>query len=413
MASQNFYTKSLRDHPDHIQHIVPTQASHDYVDVLTADKKRIKKLDSHKVVAQNKQMLNVQASTSVPAGLLNGGQIDCRLEKGIVDLLDYCLLRITLQNNTGGNVVLAPSQLLVNRIDVYADNGSTLLNQIYGLEMFLGNMYLGRNEFENSNATLGLNNDYAPLGTVIANGSVVVLYVPVYQPFHPARLHPNALSGQLLIRTLFNAQALTHVSGGLISCTDFQLVVKGRDQVDQIASRQAENYYLGIPLSLSFSNIQRMSHSMVLAPSSTYSFVLSGIKGICSVFSFVVRASGYTAATVTTLQEIQDFDIQNSSGDSMIGFYRRTKSDQLIDYSETFDNLFRKNINFNYVSFSTQPVLDYSTGSNHGYTSFNSFEKLSFSTPSTLVGGTFIIDVVAFCHDSLRITKGRVSATRN
>lgn len=412
MASRNFVQKALQDHPNHSIHVVPTDTQQKYVDVFTADKKKVRKLDTHRVVAQNKQLLSVNPSTTVPISLLNGGQIDFRLEKGVIDLIDYVKIKLNITNNSGGASVLVPAQLLINRVDVYADNGSTLLSQVYGHELYLCNAFLGRTEFENYADSLGLTTAYASAATSIANTGTAELFIPLWQPFTPAKLHAGALSGQLLIRVLFNPTALTHVSGSLVDVTNCTMLIKGRDLHNGVAQKHQSHYYDPIPLCLTFMNIQRMAQSLTLAASSSYSIVLSGIKGIASCFFWTIRPAALTASNVITYTAPETWEVQESDGSSMVGFHKRDAQEALIDYAECFDNLFRKNRNFNCLSFSTNPVLDFISGSNHGYHSFSSFEKLFFTTPAGLSGGQYQIDIICFVHDQLIVNQGRIAATR-
>jgi hypothetical protein len=302
--------------------------------------------------------------------------------------------------------------MLLQRVDIFGENGGTLLNQLYGLDLFLGNMFFDRNEFENISNALELSTNYAPLGTSIANGATRTLYIPLLQPFYTSKIHTSALKGQLLFRFYFNLQNMTTVSGGLIDCTDLSLVINGRQQPDFIQDKQRALYYDPIPLALTFTNVQRMSQSFTLATNNTYSFVLSGIKGICNVFAFTLRASALTASNVLTFVDILDYDVQAQDGSSMIGFYRRDDADTQLDYACCFNNLMRNNLNFGVVSFTTTPILDYSSGSNHGYCSFSSFEKLSFTTTSTITPGNYVLDIVAFVADEIRVKDGRITSTR-
>lgn len=411
--SQDFYSKAIREFPSHSLHIVPTDIAQKYTE-LVVGKQKIRTSARHRVLAQNRQQLSVQPSTTVPVSLLNGGQLEFRINKGVIDIIDYCMVKLNITNNSGGASVLTPSQFLAQRIDIYGDNGGVLLKQIYPLELYLENALLTRNEFENFSAALGLNaSTYASLATSIANTATAELYIPIWQPFYPAKLHASALSGELIVRILFNPTALTHVSGSLVDVTDCKLLIKGRDQHNAVAAHIEQHYKSNIPLQLSFMNIQRTTQTLALAASTTYNLILSGIRGICSILFFTIRPAALTAGNILTFTAVQDYDIQNSDGSSINGFQRRNATEGLLDYAETFDNLFRKNVNFHCISFSTDPISDFTFGSNHGFQAFSSFEKLSFTTAAGLSSASYQVDVIAFCHDHLTVDMGRITATRS
>jgi hypothetical protein len=407
----NFYDKALQDNPGQAIHIRPTVFPHNYVDVKDGSI-MVKKRDTYRVAAQNRQLLYASPNSTIAAAALNSGQCDIALQPGLINAIDFCFVRLDLLNSTGSALVLAPAQLLIQRIDIFAENGSNLLTSVYGLELYLGNAFLSRNEFENFAPSLGLTTAYASAATSIADTVATTLYIPIFQPFYPAKLHPNALAGNLLFRIYFNPQAITTVSGGLITTTDVSLVISGRQQAPFIQDKQAANYYLEKPLALTYMNIQRMSQTMTLAASNTYSVLMSGIKGICSVLMFTIRAAALTAANQLTFIQVLDFDILNQDGSSSIGFYRRDNADAVLDYACCFDNLMRSKVNINVVSYTPCPIEDYASGAINGYASFSSFEKLSFTTLSTLAGGSYQIDVVAFCFDEIIIKKGRATSTR-
>ena len=68
--SNDFYAKAIRDHPSHAFHVMPTDQENKYVDVVHG-RTKMKKLQSHRVVSQNRKLLNVQPATTVPAALLS------------------------------------------------------------------------------------------------------------------------------------------------------------------------------------------------------------------------------------------------------------------------------------------------------------------------------------------------------
>ena len=155
-----------------------------------------------------------------------------------------------------------------------------------------------------------------------------------------------------------------------------------------------------------------MSQTMSLTASNTYSLVMNGISGIASVLFFTIRPAAITASNSLTYYAVQDFDIQQADGSSIVGYARRNNTEALWDYAECFDNLFRKNINFNCISFSSDPVSDFTRGTNFGYEPFTSFEKLSFTTPAGLSSASYQIDIIAFVHDNLIIQDQRVKSQR-
>ena len=80
----DFYNKALNYFPaDYSTQIIPTGIQNNYVNVQTKNGLLIRKRSTYKVLAQNRDLVTVQPSTTVPAALLNGGTLDFRIEKGV------------------------------------------------------------------------------------------------------------------------------------------------------------------------------------------------------------------------------------------------------------------------------------------------------------------------------------------
>jgi hypothetical protein len=163
---------------------------------------------------------------------------------------------------------------------------------------------------------------------------------------------------------------------------------------------------------LPFLNFIRHTDTQTLAASTQYTSVLSSIKGVIAGMFFTVRAAAITGANQATYVPIASLDIQLASGASLIGSYVRLHEDLKIESAEQFANVFNQNSDWYFVSFSTDPVGDYSGGHNSGYQVFDGTEKVVFNTNATIVGGSYQIDVWALSHEHLHIEKGVLSARK-
>jgi len=108
-----------------------------------------------------------------------------------------------------------------------------------------------------------------------------------------------------------------------------------------------------------------------------------------------------------------DMDVQDQNGQSLLGYYRRLYSDMVLDYVESFSNLFINYVNVHMITFSNNMFSDFSRGTNYGSQCFTSFEKLSFTTPSTLSSGSYQIDIWSNSHEFACINKGILTTTRS
>lgn len=410
----DFYEKALTNFPPaYSTQIVPTSIQNNYVNVQTKNGMLIRKRNSYHVIAQNKDLVTVQPATTVPAALLNGGQIDYRIEKGAADVVDFAVLKNVFSNATGGAVVVSPAQMHIQRIEYWLQNGSTLIATQYGHELYLQNAFLPRNEYENICASMYLTESYASAATSIADGTSATFYIPIWNPWMATKIHPSGLEGNILIRVIYNTSALTTVSGGLLTCTSSSLQLHSRDQPQALQNEQEKFYKdLKVPTCLSFLNIQRMQQQMSLSASNTYEIVLSGISGIASCMFFTIRPAALTASNCITYTAIDNYDLLDPSGSSLIGFTRKGLYEQLYEYSTCFDNKFRKLINFNCIMFSQDPVQDFVSGQNNGYQPLTTYERLSFTTPAGLSTANYTIDIFAYVQDELKIVNGKGSSMK-
>lgn len=412
----DFYAKALSAFPAQLTQIVPTGIQNNYVNVQSVNSQgktiSIRKRNTYRVLAQNKDLVTIQPSAGSPSNWVNGAVVDFRIEKGAADVIDFMVIRVKLTNGTGAGVVLAPVQLQIQRVDFLLQNGSTLIHSIQGHELYEQNAFLPRNEFENICASMYLTENYASAATSIADGTSTFLNIPLWSPWLACRLHPSGLDGNIMIRVYTQPIAQTTVSGGALTCNEVVLQLHSRDQPQSLQNEQNRFYAdKTVPTVLSFLNIQRMPVSMPLAASTKYDITLTGIKGIASCMFFTIRPAVITASNCITYTAIDTYDLLDASGNSLLGSTPKGLYEQIYEYATCFNNKFRKLINFNFIPFSQDPVADFTTGSNNGYQPMTGFERLTFTTPAGLSSASYSIDIVAYVQDEIKIINGMGSAS--
>lgn len=366
---------------------------------------------THQVEIKNKLTVQVSPSTSVASDSLNRGRIEFRLEKGNIDKLISATLRIAVTNSTGANVGLAPSQVLVDKIELYSQNGNKLLTTMYGQELFLNNAFHNKYEFDYLSTGLNLTTSYG-YGAVIANATSKVLEIPILTIFKTANLSLSALRNELLVRVYFNDSSLTLVSGSLLTCDNISILLKGYG-LPSAVKQQVVDLYNTKPYVIPVKLYQRHTQTLTLAASTGYSIVLSGISGIVSGIFITLRAAAITAANqLTYLQQLDQLDLTESNGTSMIGSYKRTNLDMLSEYADSFSNSMGSNSLFYFINFSSDIVNDVMTGNTNGFHVFNGFQKFTFNTLSTITPGSYVVDIRAICSEHLMIQQGVLNVSR-
>ena len=349
--------------------------------------------------------------SSVNASMLNGGTLDIRVERGVIDLITSAYVKIGVTNDTGASATIAPSPFLINKIDIFAANSAQLLTTIYAQEIWLSLALLSQQEFEQLTTLFGTNANYATTGTVLASGVSTSFYVPIYNILSTSNLYLSGLKGELIIKLYFNPTSLTHLAGSLVHTDSIQLLLKGYREPQKVKD-QRMSLYSGKYLIPVITN-QRMNQVITLAASTSYSILLSGLKGLIGGIFFTMRNAVITGATQGTYYlEFDQLDVQNADGSSLLGFYKRPIAERGLDSCEMFNNRMTFNSNFVYIGFAENIVNDVITGSNSGMEVFNGFEKLVFTTSSAIAPAAYQIDIFALTHQALVINSNTIIATQ-
>jgi hypothetical protein len=311
---------------------------------------------AYKYVPQRHIIVNVNPTSAIFSNVLQGATIDYRIELGIIDRISGagCQLRVAYSNTSGANCVIAiPEKWLVN-IQIYANNGFTLIYQhVNEVEQYLINsVTLSRNEHENTAAYRGTSSIYATGTLTISNGATGYLFVKIAPLFWKAlHLRPYSIDGQLLIRLQFDTGA-ANISSGSMTTTEAILRLSGYEEPE--AQKKLILSKAMLPKNFFYYNPQRYIESLSLTTSLSYTVRLSGIHGNCNQLFFVLRAAANIGSLANSFSftRVANFEILDESNVSVVGFSPVTESDMIMQYSHQYDNVFILNTNAYVWSFS-------------------------------------------------------------
>jgi hypothetical protein len=82
---------------------------------------------AYKNVPQRRVIVNVNPTTAIAFNILQGAQIDYRLESGILDRIGGAgvQLRIAYSNTSGVVCVISTTDNFIQQVQIYSNNGST------------------------------------------------------------------------------------------------------------------------------------------------------------------------------------------------------------------------------------------------------------------------------------------------
>ena len=372
---------------------------------------------AYKNTPQRKVVCTVNPTTAISSNILNGSQIDFRIESGLCDRISGVgvQLRVAYNNTSGANCVVAIPEAWLANIQIYSNNGSTLLYQHTNeVEQYLINcVTLSRNEHENSAAIRGTSANYATGVLTVPNGQSGYLYVNIAPLFFKSlHLRPYSIDGQFLIRLTFNSGA-SNISSGSWTTNEAVLRVTGFEEPEgqkkMVLSRAMlpKNFFYYAP--------QRHIETMTLAANSQYTIRMSGLQGYANQIFFILRSTANINSPNNhfSFARVKNFELLDESNVSIVGFNPIEIEDMLISYGHQYDNLFLLNTNAHVWSFSQSPIGDLKLGTCNGGHFFNGFNSIRFTTRSDLVGGAYQIQIIALCNESMKVNRSVVSTTRS
>ncbi len=416
MSTRNVYAKAAATYPSKSNLYAPTVVKDSYEKKKLPNGKQVMmKKNQFKNVAHKRIIVSQQPSTQVPSDSLTGSSIDFRLERGqLHGITTHILLKMTVQNDTGATITLPPTPFWIDRVEIFSDNGGVLLNTIYGQELWLSLSWLSRDEFEGFAEALNTDIDYQSGGVLpLPDTETRDYYVILSETLKSTSMVMSGLKSELLYRVYFNRENLTVINGSVPRLVNASLLLKGLEEPADILNKRRQ-VWLNNQCLVPYCNWVRMSKNLELADNQTYEIVLSGLQGITLGLFITIRLQNFDASNQGEYFNYQctDWDVLLSSGDSMIGFYKRGYEDNNLEYSEIFENRFLRNSGFTMIPFSNQLHNDVSTGNNNGCEILTSFERLQFKTKG-LTPGSYRVDIYSVMLEQLIVNQGRLTTSRS
>lgn len=391
-----------------------TTVSDKFVTVQEADGNYVLRNEGYSATNDKKVIAQLSPSTQVPSSLANC-QIDFKLEN-IVDVLEYPTLQCSLLNNTGANASVSAIPFWINRIDVLGQNGNSILFSTYDQEIYLSYMWLDQNTYEAQASSIGLDLNYQSLGTVVPNNGSITLNMPLYGFWKAVRLALCGIKSPIVLRFYFNQSTNIVLTGSMMTCQNMNLILRGKTLKSNTRKELEDTYspMNKIPLSLAHLSVDRMVVTQNLVAGQNGNVVLSGLTGVCSFLVFTLRLATdvNTALSQNLYHKVKNFDIYDSSGSSLIGFYQRDLQTSQIDFANNWANRAFLVSGFNINSFSSNPRSAFSNGINSGFAIFTGNERLVFQCSDTLASGSYVIDIRAYMHENLVYSNSILKTTR-
>lgn len=392
-----------------------TTTSDKFIALTEASGKMVYKHANYYAYNDKKAIVSVLPASAIPPSL-SSASVDFRIENPI-DVIQYPSLQISLLNSSGANASVVCAPLWIESIKVLAQNGGKEIFSTTGEDIFHSNFFLNRDQFESQCTALQMSTAYANTATVIANTGTLVMKLPLYGFWKAVGLAPCGLNSPIVIRIKFAPTSLVNISGTALTCTNLQLLIRGKTlkQSQKMALREIYTQ-TRIPLSLSHLVVDRIIIPQNLSSNQTINIPLTGIRGACAFISFTVKLATDSILPngQITYIDMVDYDIQNGQSASLLGSYRRDILTAQIDWSNNFANNAYNSSNFHFASFCADPRGTYANGQVSGFAILSGGnEKLVFTTPVGLASASYIVEIRGYMYANLMLENGQLKSVRD
>lgn len=353
---------------------------------------------AHKI---NTEML--PDSGSLANALSSGDQIYFKIPRGTVFSANGVTLELDIVNNTGAATTLCDAYHLIDRITFYGPNGSKELQYIEGDALYISTILVDQTKWASVALLANTTNAWGN-GSAIGNGASVKYYIKVLANiWSTSKQILSRVNGDLRIEVRFKPFSVTNAAAGAaptlrnatLILDDYRVDSNERMSIEQIPVRDGRFY-----------DIVPQKFTQTLAASTEYTFRLTGLKGLASMLLFFIRASGATGNALKTFQAVDSFEFEDATGKNLIGGNQQDSDfNRYHETPELFDSEFARVHPLYLISASTDPVSDLLMGQLNGYMVLSGDEMLRFTTPSTLVGGSFEITIYGYIASHVRVNQ--------
>lgn len=363
-------------------------------------------------VPQRRAFVSVGPTSAISSNIWSGGQeVSFRLENNI-DRIGTAYLKVDIANNSGAACVCAAGPTHIKNIEIYSNNGSTLLYQTNSAvsNFLIDAVCMSRNEWDTSSADRGTDANYSTVSISNPDGQVWSYYYNIAPNFwRTLKLRPYCIDGNLLVKVRFSNQI---IQSGTLTTTAANIMISGYYESEKQKNKciaRAE-----FPKVLSYWAPQAHVETLNLSAGSSYNIRLSGINGWVGQLYFAIRSMANAASVSNQFTFVRPahFDILNPSSVSLTGFRQQTEKDMILLYSHLYDNLFINKTNACVYSFSQRPVADMATGTCNGAVEMRGDHYLQFTMPAGLGAGAHEVHIFGICNESLSIVKAQARSSR-
>lgn len=403
-------------------HITPTGDPHPFVTYQLLDGSPVKVLASQALsMPIVKKDVLISSSEGTSSVLQSNTCVNFRIPAGSVDFVHSAALIMNITNNTGNNLKLVPAPLLIDYIEILANNGGLSVQRIYGDTIFLDYNHLTSEDLQKVARTANMSTSWGG-GSTINTGTSVTYIVPFHSLFDTCEPFLAGCDSDWVVKVYMWGglskiveETQSNATEAPPTMTSMQLLLHCRELPPAMRERRIAEYKNKNVEAFThkFMRIVNQHFQQVFNASTKYTFTLNAANSVTS-HAVVLLRSSKNAAGMRTYQVIGEFNFQDSSGKSITGLPTILSDVNRSLHSRDFPGALQYNHPV-YIQSWGEPRHAIESGVMLGAYAFGGREQLTITTaPSgSHTNGSFTLDVYTYEHAALHIHGGFVTVTNS
>lgn len=400
--------------PASMYHLAESHKKHSHVVQETPDGKLMNpKVASTTTAIQNNEMLSFSTASNTASIFGSSGQsVDIRVPTQGLHIIKEVILQVDLVNNDPGAITFISLPHLIQRLEVYTNDGNERVNQVPGNVMVNHHLFtLSEEQLTKLGLASGPFN-----GTItLAPAETRTLYYPLRGTFFDTcQIFGAGLTGDLLLRVYFEGTVadITTLGASTPTMNSCSAIFRCNELSPKEYREMIQEYKNETK---DFKYIDYLENKLVqtYSPGTEYTQQLGGVNGLVPFLYINMRASPIQGAGFYTYETLQDFNLLSHNSQTITGLPRVTAD--LIEGIEFPANFSGQNPGRGRYFWSHTESFEHElqTGAMLGCYAYDGKSQLVIRTPTAgFVAGVKSLEVIACVKAMLRVKNGSVSILR-
>ena len=369
-----------------------------HTSVTTSDGQKVNYPNSSQLVLhQNQETKVFNSATSVSGILASSGYADIRIAAGSLQVWRGASLELIITNSSGAACVsaqgpsLAPAQLLIDRVEIYAENGAMLLSRSEGYQA----LYLNNYRHLDPHAAAMLKSA-CDMGVSVPANSSTTVYVPLlFTPMEGQFI--GHWRGDQIVRVWFRGPSAWATAVVIPTLTSMNLYVQqdhlGRAEYQALMDRGRSSI---LDLRYNRAGYQVATDNLVAGGRTQY--LLSGVHGLVTTIMVTIRLASATGSGLTTFIEGARLEILDSSGATLTNSLPAEYLRWVVASSNSSNS--STEVGPLFIDFTSSIRASLEHGSLPGYVPFSGSEQLVVTMPAGIASASYEVrvDFMAICR---------------